>query len=87
MQQGVGGQEVGVEGAARGHQAHLLALQLRLGVGNHVLNIITKNSDNTGPTSSAVNVLCVTVGAVNDGLAGAEELTEVGDRSGVLVEV
>ena len=74
MQQGVVGQEVGVEGAGGVDEAQLLALQLRLDVGNHVFDIITQTSDNIGATSSAVDVLRVTVGAVVDGLAGAEEL-------------
>ena len=87
MQQSVVGQEVGVEGAGGAHEAQLLALQLRLDVGNHVFNIITKTSDNIGATSSAVDVLRVTVGAVVDGLAGAEELAEARDRCGVFIEV
>ena len=77
------GQEVGVEGAAGVHEAQLLALQLRLDVGNHVFNIITQTSNNIGPTSSAVNVLRVTVGAIGDGLAGVEKLTEARDWCGV----
>ena len=83
MQQGVVGQEVGVEGAGGVHEAQLLALQLRLDVGNHVFNIRTQTSDDIGSTSSAVNVLRVTVGAIGDGLAGVEKLTEARAETGV----
>ena len=87
MVQGVGGQEVGVEAAAGAREAQCLALHLRLDVGNHVLDIFIQTSINVFSASSAVNILSVTVGAVVDRFAGGEQLTEVGDRDGVVVGV
>ena len=88
MVQAAGGEVVGVVGAAGGGQAPALALMLRLNVDQQVLNILIQIPHQiVAAVGEAVHVLGHTAGAVVEAVTAAEQLAQVGDRGGGVVEV